>query len=272
MALIRQTLANTVARDAIVLDLGDLVRQGDTLKSRAKADAERIIAEAKVERDRLLAAAAEAGHTEGLAKGLQEGHAKGEAAGRAEALAAAGARLKELDERWTAALAEFESNREGMLLEARTDVLRLALAAAEMVTKRAIQMRPEAAADQLAAVLGLLVKPTRLVVAVHPDDVAVLREALPGMSERFSSAAHVELVPDHGLERGSCVAKMGSGGVIDASVRTQLERIVKAMLPEGGAQAVTPQAVPSPDERENDEPEPGVGGDSGPAGGGGGAS
>jgi flagellar biosynthesis/type III secretory pathway protein FliH len=236
MALIRQSLANTVARDAVVLDLGDLVRQGEALKAKARAEADRIVAEAKAERARLVAGAAEEGRKEGLARGLEEGRRQGEASGRAEALAAAAEALKKLDARWSAALAEFEGARETMLLGARQDVLRLALAAAEMVTKRAIALRPEAAADQLAAVLGLIMRPTRLTVSVHPDDAALVREALPGLTERFAAAAHAEVAADAGLERGSCVARTGTGGVIDASVRTQLERIVEALLP--GVRAV----------------------------------
>lgn len=235
MALIRQSLADTVARDAVVLDLGDLVRQGDQIRARARAEAERIVAEARAERERLLAGAAEEGRREGLAKGLEEGRKNGEEAGKREALAAAADRLKALEERWGAALAGFESQRDEMLLEARTDVLRLALLAAEKVTKRAIEMRPEAAADQLSGVLSLLTNPTRLVVAVHPDDVALVREALPALSERFASASHAEVAAADGLDRGSCVVRTGSGGTIDASIRTQLERIVRAVLPEEAA-------------------------------------
>jgi flagellar assembly protein FliH len=231
MALIRQANASTMAREAIVLDLGDLALQGELLKARARADAQRIIDDAESERERLLKGAAEEGRREGLAKGLEVGRRQGEERGRAEALAAEGQRLRALDAAWQKSLATFESSRDAMQLEARHDILRLAAAVAEMVTKRAVALEPSRVEDQLGAVLVLLSRATRLTIAVHPDDEPLLREAFPAIAARLGSGPHVEFVADGSLERGSCVARTGSGGVIDASIRTQLQRIVEVLLP-----------------------------------------
>jgi valyl-tRNA synthetase len=70
-----------------------------------------------------------------------------------------------------------------------------------------------------------------MAVAVHPDDEPLAREALPELATRLAAAAHVEVASDASLERGSCIARTGSGGMIDASIRTQLGRIVEALLP-----------------------------------------
>jgi flagellar biosynthesis/type III secretory pathway protein FliH len=231
MALIRQSLAQTMAREAVVLDLGDLVRQGEQIKARARAEADRIVAEAKAERDRLIAGAAEEGRTQGLARGMEEGRKQGEAAGRLAALAELRERLGTLEKGWAAGLAAFEAERERMLLDAKTDILRLAATVAEMVTKRRVELEPAAVTDQVVAVLALLTRPTRLTIAVNPEDEAVLREALPAICQRFSAATHVEMTPDAAIARGGCIARTSGGGVIDATVTTQLERIVQTLLP-----------------------------------------
>lgn len=231
MALIKHADARELAREAIVLDLGDLARQGEQLRTRSRAEAESIVAKARAEREQLLAGARDEGHRAGLERGLQEGRRQGIEQGRAEARAEAKASLDALSAAWTEALEAFAAQRDMMLLEARRDVLRLALLIAEKITKRTIRLDAGVVADQLAAVLALVTKPAGLTVAVHPDDLPRAREALPGLCERLARGSHVELIADESLAQGSCVARTAGGGVIDASIDVQLERIVAALLP-----------------------------------------
>jgi flagellar biosynthesis/type III secretory pathway protein FliH len=234
-------VARTLARETIVLDLGDLVRQGEQIKAAARAEADRVLAEAKAERQRLIATAADEGRAAGLAKGTDEGLKQGEAAGRQGALAEFREKLAALEQGWLTALGKFEAERDRMLLEARQDIVRLAALSAEMVTKRHAALNPGAVADQLGAVLALLSRPTRLTVAIHPDDQAIVREALPGLTDKYAAATHVEITPDPAIGRGGCVARTSGGGVIDATIETQLGRIVETLVP--AAPAPTPPAV-----------------------------
>lgn len=244
MALIRQSDARTQARDAIVLDLGDLMHQGDQIKSAAKARGAQIVAEATAERQRIVAGAAEEGRDLGLRQGHQEGLAQGQAEGRESALLELRQRLDAVEKAWVSALSEFESRRTQMLREARADVLGLAAMVAKKVTKRAVLIQEEAVVDQLAAVLSLLARPTRLRVAVNPDDEPLLRSALPAMMSRFAGAEHVELTADPAVSRGSCIARTGAGGRIDASIETQLDRIIGAMMPDRRRDAESPEEAP----------------------------
>jgi flagellar assembly protein FliH len=236
MAMIRQSNAGTMARDAVVLDLGDLKRQADSIRARARAEAELILAQARAEREKILAGAAEQGKAAGYAAGLEEGCAAGSAQGRAAAVAEIKPVLAALEQAWSASLQEFVGARQTLLAEARHDVLRLAVRMGELVTKRVLELNPAAVADQLAAVLALILRPTRLIVAVHPDDVPILRESLPDLASRFEAAAHVELQNDPSLDRGSCIVRCApdgrfGAGEIDASIQTQLERIIETLLP-----------------------------------------
>src|SRR5437879_148228 len=104
MALIKNSNAAVIARDAVVLDLSDLRRQGEALLAQARARADQVLAEAAAERDRLVAGAAEAGRDQGLAEGLADGRARGLDEGRAQAIAGYKPRLESLEAAWTAAL------------------------------------------------------------------------------------------------------------------------------------------------------------------------
>jgi len=238
VAVLRQAEAERISRDAIVLDLGDLRRQGEQLRERSRADAAALLERAAIERARLLAGGRDEGYAVGLAAGREAGFAAGRAEGEAAALAARREALAALEASWGAALEAFAGAREVMLREARTDVVRLAAGVAELVTKRAVRLDASVVTAQLEAVLGLVLRPTRLTIGVHPDDEPLARTALPALLARLAPEAHAELRTDDALSRGSCVASMPGGGRVDASIKTQLSRIAEALLPGGGPLAL----------------------------------
>lgn len=231
MAVIRGMEVDRAARAASPLHLGDLAREGDRLAAEARARAEALLEEGRREREALVRGASEQGYAEGHAEGLRTGVEEGREAGRREALEDFRARVSTMEAAWGAALERFQRERSAMLLAAREDILRFAGLVAEKVTKRAVRLDERVAVDQLAAVLALLARPTRLMVAAHPDDEPMLREALPELIAKFTAAEHVELMFDPSMERGSCVARTGEGGVMDASISTQLERLLEQVMP-----------------------------------------
>lgn len=233
MALIRNAEAESMARDAIVLDLGDLQRQGERILADARSKAERVLEDARRERERLVSGAAEEGREKGYREGIERGREEGLRAGRDEALGATRESLERLDVGWSSALDQFVSARQRMLVEAKDDVVRLAVAIAEKIVKRRIEHDPAAVVDQVEAVLEMLVRPTALLIRVHPEDKELVSDALPGLIAKFPAAGHAEIAEDGTLERGSCVvgSRDAAGGQIDASIATQLDRIAEALLP-----------------------------------------
>lgn len=262
MALIRQAQAQHALREALVLDLGDLHRQGEAIIAQAKERAGKIVAEAQAERLRLVADAAETGRARGTAEGLSQGRAEGERQGREAALRARAAELASLEAAWGEMLVALEAARERLLEDARRDLLRLAAMIAQRVIKRAVELDPSAVTAQLESVLQMVIRPSRLTVRVHPQDRALVEAALPGLLPRFQCVTHLELADDAGLARGSVAARLGRagggsggsgggggfddgpalGGEIDATVDAQLARLIDVLLPprdlaggEGGA-------------------------------------
>lgn len=236
MAVIKHAERDRLARHAVVLDLGDLRRAAEALEAEAKAKARSIVEEAEAERRRLIDGAAEEGRRAGHAEGLAAGLAEGRAQGREEALARHAEEFRRLAESWSLALAEFERRREDLLLDARGQVIALAVAIAERITRRVIRLDATVVQDQLRAALGLAVNPSRLVVRSHPDDAALLREVMSGLADRLGGGEHASFETDESLSRGSVVLAMDHGEV-DASIETQLNRIVEALLPGEGKAA-----------------------------------
>lgn len=240
--LIKNANSKLMAREAVVLDLGDLAAQATVIKSEALASAERTLREARAERARIIEGAEAqgraAGHAEGLAKGLEEGRESG----RAEALAAESGALRLLQEEWAAALARFEREREGLMIQGRRSLLRLAAEVARRVTKRHVESDQHVLAAQLDAALRLVLAPTRLVIEVDPTAVEGAKRALPQLMDRLGGTDNAEVRPRDGLGAGSVVIRTDKGE-IDASVNTQIARAINALLGDDG-----PAEQPAPAE------------------------
>lgn len=232
MALIHAAQRREVVAGAVALDLADLTRQGEAIVARARAEGERIVAEARRERERLITGAAAEGHAQGLAQGLAEGRARGRDEGYAAALAERSEQLARLQRAWESALAEFTGRRDAMLLEAKQDVVRLAVRLAERVTRRIAEGDPGVIAAQVQAVLARVVRPTRLVIRLHPSREELARAALPRLLGAYARVEHVEIVADPDVPPDACIARTAAGGEIDASIGTQVERLARAILAE----------------------------------------
>lgn len=242
MAVIRHQAAQAYIKEAVVLNLGDLAQQAQRMKVAAQAEADRIIAAAKTERERMLAGAREEGMARGTQEGRTAGHAQGRKEGHAAALAESRTTLTTLEGAWTASLDAFRTLRAELQQDGAQEVVRLALEIASRVVKRAIVADPTVVQDQVGAALRLAMTGGRLIVKVHPDDEPLVREALPRLAECFGDSANVVLERDAAIERGSCRVRGAGGSWIDATVKTQLDRIAAAILPLGADGGASPES------------------------------
>ena len=193
MPLIPAAETDTVLRSAIVLDLGDIAAQGEKLKAQAKREAERIVAEGRAERARLLEGASEEGRRAGFEQGLAEGRAEGERQGHEAAAAEAAAQFESVRAGFEQALGSFEAIREDMLREARADLLQLAMAIARRITRRMIAVDAEAAAQQLEGALEHVAAGSSLVIEVSAREREAALAAIPAIGAR-AGGAHLEVV------------------------------------------------------------------------------
>lgn len=243
MAMIRRADADQVPREGSGLDLGDLAQRAQMLREEATRQAERILAEARVERQKMMEGAAEQaaseGHSKGYAKGLEEGHE----AGKAQAVQEWNAKFEELARSWEQALLDLEQSRERALRTAQQDLLTLGVAFALRVARRAVHMDPQAAATQIRAVLERAACGSVVAVRVHPDDLECARAGLSGVMDRLADSRASVLIPDGQLTPGSCAVDLVNGGVIEAEVEAQLDKLVRTLLPEATSDSRSEQAA-----------------------------
>lgn len=248
MAIIKNSMSSTIARDAMVLDLADVRAQANLLVEQAKKQAESLVAAARVEREKLISNAAEQGRKEGYAKGFAEGVAAGQKQGSEAGLKEQRAKLDELQASWKGALDAFVAERENLLLDARTSLVQLSLSIAERVVKRKIDTDPGVAAAQISDAMTLVLGPNRLCVSINPLDIPAIELALPQLRARLGDGSHIELRPDESISLGGCRvvvnpvradadhATASAGTEIDAQIELQLARITDALMP-GTSQA-----------------------------------
>lgn len=236
MAVLKRHQTAPTLGGAVVMELADLKEEGERLIAAARLESERLLREARIESTRLRAEAVDAGRAEGLEEGRREGEAlgraEGEAAAREEALRERSTQLDDLAGRWNDALDRWESLREQILRASREETLRLAIAIAERVVRRAVAARPESAVERLEGALELLGRAAAVTVACAPGDRELLAEAMPALVERLGRTLELTFVADAELARGDVVVRVAEGAV-DASLATQIDRIAEALLPGG---------------------------------------
>jgi flagellar assembly protein FliH len=213
----------------VVMDLSDLEHEAATIVSRARGQAEQIVADAVAAAGKEAVKLREQGRVAGHAEGYKQGLEQGQKQGHDEAVAAVSQRLNELLDRWTQTLDILQQNMPAHVADARSDMVRLALTIAEKVTHQSALRNKQVAQATMEDTLALIGSARKVAMHVHPDETAVLETYLPQLLAKMRTIESVELVPDETVGAGGCVARFGAGEV-DARLQTQLERIANELL------------------------------------------
>lgn len=160
----------------------------------------------------------EEGRTNGFAEGFEKGLAEGRAEGQRE-LRAQVDQLKQLAAQMTAPL-------QGMGEELHSELLTLAVAMAQQLVRREIQLDPGEIIPVITQSLELLPSHARdVVVHVHPEDAALIRELLVDAGDD----ADWSIAEDPLLSRGGCRVESQNSS-IDASLETRLAGLMATHL------------------------------------------
>lgn len=239
MAVMKADQFKPIVKDAVVLDLGDIHAAAQRITEAAQAKAQKIEADARLRAE----VAAQDAAREACEKGRADGHAEGLEAGRKQGrdqvfnemkprLEALEANLLDVTQKLDAAQSSIET-------EARHAVLELAMRLAERIVHRAIETDPAVVVDQVGTALSHVLGKYEATVLVHPDDATLIEEALPNLQKKAANLTHIHIVEDESISRGGCVVQYGQGE-IDATVDTQLQRIVELLMPVSEASEETP--------------------------------
>jgi len=231
VALIKSTNSTRLLKDAIVLDMGDLGQQAERLIAASKDQAARLLSEARREANELVSAADAKGFEQGLQRSIAEGNELGFQSGRTEAIQRFTESLDQLTTRWSESLNLWNHERQRMLDEAREDVIRFAFELSQRVVHRIAAGDPTIIQDQLRESLALLTRPSALRISLNPRDRELAEQVLPELVKAIGESAHASLHDDSSIEPGGCVITTAAGH-IDASIRTQLDRIAEVLVPD----------------------------------------
>lgn len=153
-----------------------------------------------------------------LGKEIEEARKAGFAAGREEGLAEVAALLQG---------ARARAERE--LASSKETAIALARRMAERIVGRAIELAPDLMNQIVTeALASSRARSGKIVLRVHPGDLAGIEAARPQWAAAVATAVDVSLVPDPTVEHGGCVVDTPAGRV-DARLQTQLDALERAL-------------------------------------------
>ncbi len=214
--------------------LADIERQAAQLLADAQRRAERLLSEAQREADQLKQQAQAQGMEQGRAEGRKQGMEQGRQHGHQAALTAATERMTQLAQSLQQVLGDYSEARLRLENEGIEDVVKLALAVAGRLARRAGAIEPQVLCDNLKDAMRLVAGGVELTIELHPAQLEAMQTQWPRMKLEFPAFEHVRWQSDESIAPGGCRLRSGRGQV-DATLDTQLQRITTEVL--GGQEA-----------------------------------
>jgi flagellar assembly protein FliH len=211
--------------------MADIENQAAEVIARAKVKADRLMAEAQVQAKRIATESRSAGLRAGWKEGWKKGHEEGAKAGRELALMEHKAELASNILTLSTAAKQINQARIELESAAMKDVLDLAVAIAERVTKRQGVFDPAVAVNNVIEAMKLVSHSSDVRIAIHPANKNSLAQVLPRLKMQWPALTHVELVEDAMLAPGGCRVYTAQGEV-DGDLDGQINRIVADLVPE----------------------------------------
>ncbi len=221
--------SRSVASGASV-DLADFGERAEMVIAQARERAGEILSDARGERDQLAESEASIAREKGEREGYQAGLERGRKEGRELALRETQEQISALCDGLGGALARLNKDRGVLVAQARDDLLELAIRLNAQITRRRLVIEPGLVAGQVEAAIEIVSHASHLTVVLHPDDDSIVREVLGDAGGDGES--RFTIVGDHTIERGGCILRNKRGVLADATISKQLERIVRAILPD----------------------------------------
>jgi flagellar assembly protein FliH len=166
---------------------------------------------------------------------FEKGRLEGERAGESAALA----RTDDLLRRLSATIDEIASLRVGMMRKTERELVRLAVAMAERIVRKEVQIDRELLAKMAHVAIERLGESVVATIHLNPVD----HEALSARRDASLGQA-VQLVADPAVEPGGCLVR-SAFGVIDAGIDTQVREVARALLGDDASEEAGSDGDPS---------------------------
>lgn len=249
MSVLKPSSPRAQSAQGNVFDLGDLRRDAEAVLRNARAEAVRILDEARKGGDAARATGRlegiEQGRAEGLARGLEEGRTTGANDGRTAATALHCESLAAIEESFSTAFLHWIALRDEHMREAERELAGVAVAIAERIVGEKIAHDPRIVTREVAAAVALFSRATRVSIEIAPEDEAIVSESMSVLRAQLPAGADVELIAREGIARGGCVIR-SSEGTVDARIEMQFRRMRDGIT---GVMLVDDEAAQTDDSR-----------------------
>ena len=109
------------------------------------------------------------------------------------------------------------------------DILEISVDIAKKIIKKEVEADPQALINIIVDVLKNISKnEPKVNVRVAPQIMQFVKDSLPSATYEYGIEAKINVVADPSLEEGGCIVQTNNG-IVDASIKTQIEIIKKAL-------------------------------------------
>jgi len=196
----------------VAYDLTDMATQANHYLDEVRAEAVKIIQQAKQESIAIGQQAEQAGRKaaeEAIEKILNEKVAK---------------QMETLTPALATAVEQIEESKQEWLQHWETSVVQLAGAIASRIVRRELKHHPEIALEWIEEALRMAAGSAKITVRLHPTDHKTLADQVERLAEVFNPLAPGKVVADESISLGGCRVETEFGS-IDLQIETKLQRI-----------------------------------------------
>lgn len=194
---------------------------------------ERVLEEARLEAERAIVDAWQAGHEKGLAEGRQQGYQEGYESGMAAAREMAQSMEAEAKQK----LEEAARSIDRFYQEKQEEIIDLACSMASQIVHERISVSDEKLLPLITPVLQQSIGKGEqfITVSVHPEHARHMKQNVKRLEEEYPNL-HFAVFPDSGLEENGCTVE-SAHAITDLQIQKQLAAIAADLKEMGKGEA-----------------------------------
>ena len=212
-----------------VLELKDLAAQARQIVLDARKDAARIVSEAREKASAFEQDARASGFAKGLLQGRDKGIHEGRQEARNDSKEHADGEMLALVELVKNIATELSAAKANVISQAKRDMLGFSLNLTEKIVSHVKIYDLAAAKSNLAKALEMASGTGKMTIKVNPAQLDALHIHCSDLVSAMNIPGQLGMVGDEHIERGG-VKVLTTGGEIDATISTQFDNVVAALL------------------------------------------
>lgn len=215
--------------ERVAFNFEDVQLRCEEYKAQVKEECRQLALKTQQQSDDIRARAEAEGASEGYRNGLARAELEITERSRQLAEGLVEERLSTVVPSIAQMIDDFAAARSRCRVEWETDLVGTAVAIAEKIVRKSMQLQPDVAAGIVEHAVELACGSTTMQIRLNPVDLESLGDRIRGLVEDSSRGIEVQFVPDASVSPGGCMIATEQGQ-IDGRLETMLERIASELL------------------------------------------